>query len=130
MLTERLAGPSERLPLRLDRSELDAIGGELLPEFEAEMPKGTEPTPAKLFSFFISRVRANLHLVLCFSYIGDKFRTRARMFPGLINGCTVDWYLPWPAAALVEVATQYLAEFELQDVDEVKAALKIGRAHV
>ena len=54
-----------------------------MPEFEAQMPKGTDPTPAKLFSFFISRVRANLHLVLCFSPIGEKFRQRARAFPGL-----------------------------------------------
>ena len=49
------------------------------------MPKGTEVTPAKLFSFFIERVRANLHLVLCFSPIGERFRQRAMKFPGLIN---------------------------------------------
>ena len=77
------------------------------------MPKGTEPTPAKLFAFFVERVRANLHLVLCFSPIGDKFRQRARQFPGLTNECTVDWYLPWPPEALVDVARLYLGELEL-----------------
>ena len=72
------------------------------------MPKGTEPTPAKVLAFFTQRVRANLHLVLCFSPIGNKFRVRARQFPGLINECTVDWYMPWPEAALVDVAKLYL----------------------
>ena len=70
------------------------------PIYEAQMPKGTEPTPAKVLAFFTQRVRANLHLVLCFSPIGNKFRVRARQFPGLINECTVDWYMPWPEAAL------------------------------
>ena len=71
------------LPNLFDRGEQDAIIGELGPVFEAEMPKGIEPTPSKLLAFFVQRVRANLHLVLCFSPIGEKFRERARQFPGL-----------------------------------------------
>lgn len=44
-----------------------------------------------LYSFFLNRVRDNLHVVLCFSPVGDKFSRRAQQFPGLINGCTIDW---------------------------------------
>ena len=81
------------------------------------------PRSTKLWSFFIERVRANLHIVLCFSPVGPKFATRARMFPGLINGCLVDWYLPWPDAALVEVAMGYLVDFKPEGGDDVKRGL-------
>ena len=96
------------------------------------MPKDSEPTPSKLWAFFIERVRANLHLVLCFSPVGEKFRQRARMFPGLINGCTVDWYLPWPAGALVEVATGYFASLDLVGGEAIKEKLieHVAQVHV
>ena len=42
-----------------------------------------------MYAFFIRRCRENLHVVLCMSPIGDKFRTRLRMFPALVNCCTV-----------------------------------------
>jgi hypothetical protein len=52
----------------------------------------------QLTSLHLGRVRDNLHTCLCFSPVGEKFSTRARNFPGLINGCTIDWFLPWPQA--------------------------------
>jgi len=35
-----------------------------------------------LYAYFLSRVIANLHIVLCMSPIGEGFRERCRMFPG------------------------------------------------
>ena len=37
-----------------------------------------EFTPFALYNYFIDQVKANLHLVLAFSPIGDAFRTRLR----------------------------------------------------
>lgn len=42
--------------------------------------------------FFPLQVRSNLHLVLCFSPVGDAFRIRARKFPGLINCTVMDFF--------------------------------------
>ncbi len=52
---------------------------------------GLVDTPENCWQFCIERVRKNLHVVLCFSPVGDSFRVRARQFPALVN-CTVsDW---------------------------------------
>lgn len=45
-----------------------------------------------MYNYFIERVRQNLHVVLAMSPIGDAFRNRLRMFPSLINCCTIDWF--------------------------------------
>ena len=49
-----------------------------------------------IYSHFVSLVRDNLHIVLCMSPVGDAFRVRCRMFPSLVNCCTIDWYDEWP----------------------------------
>jgi dynein heavy chain len=60
-------------------------------------------------------VKANLHVVLAMSPIGDAFRSRLRMFPSLINCCTIDWFTAWPEDALEMVAKKFLLEIELDD---------------
>ena len=71
-------------------------------------------TPTTLFAYFVNRCRAMLHMCLAMSPIGDAFRTRLRMFPSLVNCCTIDWFRPWPADALDAVASTFLAEVEME----------------
>ena len=68
---------------------------------------GLPITKMGITTFFTNRVRAYLHLVLCFSPIGDAFRQRLRMFPSLVNCCTIDWFREWPDEALRSVATSF-----------------------
>ena len=58
----------------------------------APQGKKVEGTPLAMYNFFIERVKTNLHIVLAMSPIGDAFRNRLRMFPSLINCCTIDWF--------------------------------------
>lgn len=51
-----------------------------------------DATPLSMYNLFIERVREHLHVVLALSPIGDAFRNRLRMFPSLINCCTIDWF--------------------------------------
>lgn len=52
---------------------------------------------------------------MCFSPVGVAFRRRARMFPGLINCTTIDWFHPWPRDACEDVAMNFLADVEMAD---------------
>ena len=65
---------------------------------------GRVATRENIFQHYISLVRENLHIVLCMSPIGAGFRTRCRMFPSLVNCCTIDWFNAWPEDALYSVA--------------------------
>jgi len=71
---------------------------------------------------FISRVRDNLHITLCMSPVGDTLRVRCRMFPSLVNCCTLDWFSRWPEEALLYVSSEFLKELDLPS-EEVRRAL-------
>lgn len=51
-------------------------------------------------------------------------------FPGLISGCTIDWYLPWPEEALTAVSSKLLDSFPMECTAETRAALKHMMASV
>ena len=65
-------------------------------------------TSQQLLNHFVVRCKKLLHVVLCFSPIGDAFRNRLRQFPSLVNCCTIDWFSEWPSDALVSVARKFL----------------------
>lgn len=66
--------------------------------------EGMPDTPQNMYKFFISRVKRNLHMCLCFSPVGDDFRNRAKKFPALVTATVIDWFYDWPDDALFSVA--------------------------
>ncbi|KAH9163072.1 hypothetical protein LEN26_000647, partial [Aphanomyces euteiches] len=76
--------------------------------------KQIPPTKTNIFTQYVVRVRRNIHLVICMSPIGNAFRDRLRMFPSLVNCCTIDWFSEWPAEALNSVATAILSDGNLK----------------
>lgn len=71
--------------------------------------------PAEVFAFFIERCRKNLHIILALSPIGEPFRRRVRMFPSLVNCCTIDWFHEWPDEALQSVANYFLKTIDMEE---------------
>ncbi|KAJ7340954.1 hypothetical protein JRQ81_004241, partial [Phrynocephalus forsythii] len=102
------------------RDEMDEITQGLIPVMKKELPR-VPPTFDNLYEYFISRSKKNLHVVLCFSPVGEKFRARSLKFPGLISGCTMDWFTQWPKEALVAVSHYFLSDFNIVCSPEVKA---------
>ena len=114
------------------------------------MPVANSKDRAEIWKFFINELRKRLHLVLCFSPVGDDFRSRARKFPALVNCTVIDWFQPWPKEALLSVGKEKLKDvrsylgsdavregienfmpFSFESVNDVAAKfLKIERRHV
>ena len=55
------------------KDELDEITQNLIVPMKKEFPRHP-PTPENLYSYFISRARNNLHVVLCFSPVSRPYR--------------------------------------------------------
>ncbi|XP_041660196.1 dynein heavy chain 8, axonemal-like [Cheilinus undulatus] len=104
------------------KDEIQEIAQNLIPVMKKEFPR-IPPTFDNLYDYFISRSRKNLHVVLCFSPVGQKFRSRSLKFPGLISGCTMDWFTPWPNEALVAVSSHFLSDFPMVCTTSVKASV-------
>ena len=106
----------------IPKDELLVMASELRPLAIKQIPNFVE-TPDNLVKFFIDRVRSNLHVVLCMSPVSAKFPERARKFPGITAGCTIDWFLAWPKEALIAVSEGFISRMELDCPDEVKQQL-------
>lgn len=77
-----------------------------------------------MYKFFITRIRKNLHISLCFSPVGENLRVKARKFPGLVNSSVIDWFQKWPKEALLSVSRKFLDEMELGTVEVKESIIK------
>nr|KAJ3421411.1 Dynein heavy chain 1, axonemal [Polyrhizophydium stewartii] len=96
--------------------EMDRILNTMRPIATEQAIPGTREN---LFALYIQRIRANLHMIICMSPIGDAFRNRLRMFPSLVNCCTIDWFSTWPEDALRSVAANSISEISDLGSEEV-----------
>jgi dynein heavy chain len=72
---------------------------------------------------FLNKCKANIHIVMAMSPIGDDFKRRLRMFPSLVNCCAIDWFLGWPKEALKSVAEHFLKSVD--DLPEIDGIVSI-----
>ncbi|KAL0205536.1 hypothetical protein P9112_000843 [Eukaryota sp. TZLM1-RC] len=80
---------------------------------EEAQKQGKSVDRQSVWNWFIDRCRRNLHVILCLSPVGDSFRDRLRMFPSLVNCCTIDVFASWPEEALRSVASEFLQDVDL-----------------
>jgi len=103
------------IPELFAADELEEVTGRIRSEAKSA---GYLDTPDSLFNFFVEKCKKNLHMDLCFSPVGDTFRIRSRMFPGLINSTSMDYFHAWPQDALIGVANRFLNDVEFPDKPE------------
>ncbi|XP_074141707.1 dynein axonemal heavy chain 6 isoform X2 [Sminthopsis crassicaudata] len=102
---------SGEVPNLFEKDELEYVMAATRPKAkEAGIAEGNRD---EVFQFFISRVRQKLHIVLCMSPVGEAFRSRCRMFPSLVNCCTIDWFVQWPREALLSVSQTFFLTVDL-----------------
>uniref|UniRef100_A0A673UGS7 Dynein axonemal heavy chain 6 n=1 Tax=Suricata suricatta TaxID=37032 RepID=A0A673UGS7_SURSU len=108
---------SGEVPNLFEKDELEQVLAATRPK--AKEVGISEGNRDEVFQYFISRVRQKLHIVLCMSPVGEAFRSRCRMFPSLVNCCTIDWFVQWPREALLSVSKTFFS-----NVDTGKEELK------
>lgn len=108
------------------KEDMDTVLGKVRGEAKSA---GYQDTPDQLFEFFLDKVRKNFHIALCFSPVGEAFRIRARMFPGIINCTSMDWFHEWPRGALIDVAEIFLGDIEFPE-DDLKSKIAVHMATV
>nr|XP_014351765.1 PREDICTED: dynein heavy chain 6, axonemal-like [Latimeria chalumnae] len=102
---------SGEVPNLFEKDELEQVLAATRPKAkEAGVPEGNRD---EVFQYFISHVRQKLHIVLCMSPVGEAFRARCRMFPSLVNCCTIDWFVEWPREALFSVSKTFFSNIDL-----------------
>ena len=100
--------------------DVDGIVNNIRPAVKSE---GLVDSKDNCWKFFIDRIKKNLHMALCFSPVGESFRSRARKFPAIINCTVIDWFHPWPEDALLSVASKFLADTEMAS-DEIRTGIE------
>ena len=75
---------------------------------------GVPPIREAIWQYYIGKSINNLHVVLAMSPVGDTLRTRCRNFPGMVNNCSIDWFMAWPRQALEAVATVFLGHEDVR----------------
>ncbi|CAM9196185.1 unnamed protein product, partial [Phaeothamnion confervicola] len=110
---------SGEVPNLFAPDEVDKLAADMRPVLQEEAAAAGAVSSAVMrdacLQAFVRRVRDKLHVVLCMSPVGDALRIRCRNFPSLINCTTIDWFFPWPAAALASVANRFVANVPLPD---------------
>nr|XP_019611948.1 PREDICTED: dynein heavy chain 6, axonemal [Rhinolophus sinicus] len=113
---------SGEVPNLFEKDELEQVLAATRPRAkEAGISEGNRD---EVFQYFISRVRQKLHIVLCMSPVGEAFRSRCRMFPSLVNCCTIDWFVQWPREALLSVSKTFFSNVDAGS-DEMKEKLSL-----
>jgi dynein heavy chain len=103
---------SGNVPELFNQEERDGVIGSIMNEVKATgHPDYSNPDVC--WDFFIEKVRTNMHMILCFSPVGQQFSKWCRQFPALSNTTVIDWFHSWPQEALRSVAARFLDDVDL-----------------
>ena len=67
-------------------------------------------TSAEKWEIFLQNTKKNLHIVFCFSPIGENLKKKLRQFPSFTNCCSINWMTDWPEDALRSVTEKCFKE--------------------
>jgi len=105
------------LPFNVDElKKIDDLGK------AACIKKQMPPNKINIYTMQVAAVKLNTHIVFAMSPLGEAFFDRLRMFPALVNSCTIDWFTEWPEEALLGVGEGALIDYE--EELEIKGLIK------
>ncbi|XP_023932047.1 dynein heavy chain 5, axonemal-like isoform X1 [Lingula anatina] len=91
-------------PHLLSNDELDGLLQAIGPALKREFPNMAQD-PMK---YFVSRIKSNLHIIMCLPPNHRLLKTASIQYPGLLSGCQINWMCDWPQDALMGEAAYYI----------------------
>ncbi|XP_041462850.1 dynein heavy chain 8, axonemal-like [Lytechinus variegatus] len=96
-------------PPLFSNDELDGLLQALTPAMKRHFPN-VLVDPMK---FFVSRVKTNLHIILCLPPTHRLLKIAPSQYPGLLSGMQMNWVCDWSQSALLGEAGYYIQKHHL-----------------
>ncbi|XP_076466964.1 uncharacterized protein LOC143298129 [Babylonia areolata] len=118
---------SGEYPHLFSNDEMDGLLQAIHPAMKREFPSSSMD-PMK---FFVSRVKSNLHLILCMQPSSDLLRDAYNKYPGLLSGCQINWLCDWPQETLLGEASYFIAKHQLtQEFEDLRDSITTCLANI
>lgn len=105
------------------KDELAMLVVELKEDMKKNGEQSADLSNDAIIEQFYRRAQLQLHVVLSFSPVHEKYNERCINFPGLLRHCQYISFLPWPLEALVAVAEDSILEYNLDASESIKREL-------
>ncbi|KAK6987321.1 dynein heavy chain 5 axonemal, partial [Biomphalaria glabrata] len=103
----------------------------LLLAIQPAMKRETSSSSVDPMKFFVSKVKCNLHLLICLHPGHDLLRTAAKNYPGLLTGCQVNWLCDWPQETLLNEASYFISKYQLtEDFEDLRESITTSLANI
>ncbi|XP_059166583.1 dynein axonemal heavy chain 8-like [Physella acuta] len=118
---------SGEYPHLFSNDEMEGLLQAIHPAMKREVSSSTVD-PMK---FFVSRVKSNLHILICLDPNHELLRTAAINFPGLLTGCQMNWFCDWPQETLLGEASYFLTKHQLtEDFEDLRESITTSLANI
>lgn len=118
---------SGEYPHLFSNDEMDGLLQAIHPAMKREFPSSSMD-PMK---FFVSRVKSNLHIIVCLQPSHPLLRDAYNKYPGLLSGCQINWLCDWPQEALLGEASYFIAKHQLtQEFEDLRDSITTCLANI
>ncbi|XP_025098007.1 LOW QUALITY PROTEIN: dynein gamma chain, flagellar outer arm-like [Pomacea canaliculata] len=118
---------SGEYPHLFSNDEIDGLLQAIHPAMKREFPSSSID-PMK---FFVSRVKSNLHIIVCLQPSHPLLKSAYNMYPGLLSGCQMNWFCDWPQEALMGEASYFIAKHQLtQEFENLRDSITTCLANI
>ncbi|KAK6187606.1 hypothetical protein SNE40_005595 [Patella caerulea] len=100
---------SGEYPHLFSNDEMEGLLQAIHPAMKREFPNMIVD-PMK---FFVSRVKCNLHIILCLPPNHSLLQSASEQYPGLLSGCQIIWMRDWPHEGLEGEASYFITKHQI-----------------
>ncbi|CAL1527205.1 unnamed protein product [Lymnaea stagnalis] len=118
---------SGEYPHLFSNDEMEGLLQAIHPAMKREVSKSSVDP----MRFFVSRVKSNLHILICLHPGHELLVNAASNYPGLLTGCQVNWLCDWPQETLLGDASYFITKHQLtEDFEDLRESITTSLANI